>query len=242
MTTGTYYKSDNKKHDTLIVFVSYMGGTSDRLKYHIEFLNQNGFDVYTYPAFLHGKDHWKDFFPAIKTHKAGVLETWTEELRQHLNHLPGEKAIFGFSFPSSAVFPIIHERADIKALICDGGPFLNFPLAAWRFFTYHQRTNNIFLKIYLTAKICRAFRFLSTMKIIKKSLPLIPKNFPVLSLQAERDRLVPPSSINKLLKKMKQASLTVCRLKHSAHLEGLKKDKKFYMENVLNFLEKADRK
>ena len=236
---GKYHRSNNTKYNTLVVLVHHLGGTPEQLKYHVRFLNQNGFDVYTYPAFLHGKSHWKEFSPIIKKEKSQVLEIWTEELKMHLNHLPGTKIIFSFSFPSAAALMAILERTDIKALICDGGPFLNLPLATWRLFTHHYHITSLFMKIYLTGKMCMDFKLLSVGKKLIRNLPHIPSHFPVLSLQSEKDRQAPPSSINKLFKIMKQAHLTVCRLKHSPHLEGLKTEKSFYIKNVIAFLKKV---
>ena len=235
---GKYHLSDNKKYTPVIVLVHHFGGVPEQLKYHVEFLNQNGFDAYTYPAFLHGKNHWKQFFPMIKKTRSGVVKIWTEELEQHLNQLTGDKVIFSFSFPSVAALLAIPKRNDIKALICDGGPFSNLSLASWRFFTYYHQVTNIFLKIYLTGKMCMAFKALSIKKKIRRNLSYIPKDFPILSLQSIQDQQVPPSAINQLLEKMKQVHLTICQLKHSSHLEGLKKERKFYIENVLRFLER----
>ena len=133
-TKGTYHSSGNKKHDVLIVLVHHLGGVPEQFKCHVEFLNQNGFDVYTYPLFLSGKEHWKDFFPMMKKNKMGIVETWAEELKQQLNQLSGDKIIFSFSYPSLSALLIAFERKDIKALICDGGPFSHLISASWRFF------------------------------------------------------------------------------------------------------------
>ena len=84
-----------------------------------------------------------------------------------------------------------------------------------------------------------AFQALFIRKKVKKQLICIPKNFPILSLQSEKDKLVPVSSINKFFRQIKQVYLTIALLKHSAHLEGLKKERDLYMENVLAFLQKV---
>ncbi|MDE0119885.1 MAG: DUF829 domain-containing protein [Bdellovibrionales bacterium] len=235
----TIIPSHKKKHDTKIIFIHHLGGEPVHLKHHVEFLNQNGFDVYTYPAFLHGKEDWDAFFPLIKKSKKGILEIWTEELEQQLNQLNGKKIIFSFSFPSVSALLAISKRTDIKALICDGGPFLDLWSSCWRFFTYHQQIKSVLFKLYLTGRMYFAFQALSIRRKIKKQLMHIPKNFPILSLQSEQDQLVPASSINKFFKQMKQVHLTTVPLKDSAHLEGLKKERDFYMKSVLTFLQKV---
>ena len=236
---GKFIRSDNKKYDTTVVFVHHLGGTPEQLNPHVAFLNQGGFDVYTYPAFLNGKERWEDFSPLIKKSRMGILEKWVEELEQQLDQLNGSKIIFSFSFPSVAALMVISKRKDVKALICDGGPFFDLWSASWRFFTYHQDIGNIFFKIHLTCKMYFAFRILSIRKKIKKQLLRIPKGFPILSFQSEQDQLVPASSINKFFKQMKQVHLTIALLKHSSHLQGLKEERYFYIENVLTFLQKV---
>ena len=236
--SGQYHSSENKKHDLIIVLVHHLGGEPEQLKYHVQFLTQNGFDVYTYPAFLHGKDHWRGFLPALKKNKKAVLEIWAEELEQHLKSLPGLKIIFSFSFPSACVFLLIPKRKDIKALICDGGPFMNFPLMCWRLLTHYHGVSNVFLKIHLMIKMNVRFKCLFVGKRLKHFLSLIPKGFPILSLQAEQDKQVPPVYINKFLELVKQADIIVCRLKKSAHLKGLKTERELYIKNVLKFLNK----
>ena len=232
---GAYHASECKRQNTLIVLTHHLGGLPRQLNRHVEFLNQNGFDAYTYPAFLHGKDHWKDFLPALKNRKQGVLEIWATELQDRLNHLPaGPKALFSFSFSCVSALLVIPQRQDIKALICDGGPFLDFPQACFRLITHYHRASGFFFKLCLTGKIHRAFKVRS--KKVHKSLGLMPHNFPILSLRGERDQQAPPIVIDRFFRKAKNPHITVCQLKHSAHLKGLKTEREFYIKNVMDFL------
>lgn len=235
-TKGQYHKSGNRKYNVLIVLIHHLGGVPEQFKYHVEFLNQNGFDVYTCPFFLSGKEHWKAFFPMMKKNKIGIVETWAKELEQQLNDLSGNKIIFSFSYPSLSALLIASERKDIKALICDGGPFSHLISASWRFFTYHLKTNNIFLKFYLVGKMYFAFYDKFAWKKVKQLN--LPHHFPILSFQGEKDQLIPPLFINDFFKKIKHVNLNVCRLPNSSHLEGLKQDRKLYVEAVFNFLKK----
>ena len=233
-----YHPAYNKKHTSSIILIHHLGGVPEQLNHHIEFLNRNGFDIYSYPAFLNGKSQWKDFLPLLKKTKAGVVKIWTEELEEVLDHCQGNKILFSFSFPSLAALLAAPRRKDIKALICDGGPFSYLLLAIWRFFTYYQSISNIFLKIYLTGQMYLAFKASYIKKDIQKQLPNIPINFPVLSIQSLKDQQIPPSYINRFFREIKKISLTVCLLKHSPHLQGLKTEREFYIKNVLNFLKK----
>lgn len=233
-----HFASNKKKHSTLIILVHHLGGVPEQLKHHITFLNQSGFDVYSYCAFLNGKSHWKDFLPIIKKTKEGVMEIWTKELEKILSQFKEDKIIFSFSFPALAALLAASKRKDIKTLICDGGPFSHLLLAVWRFFTYYHPIHNIFLKIYLTGHMYLAFKPSFIKKSIKKKLPHLPEDLPVLSLQSIKDQQIPPPYINSFFNKIKHINLTVCQLKNSAHLQGLKTERDFYIKNILDFLRK----
>ena len=224
----------------LIVLLHHLGGQPEYFKQHLEFLNQAGFDAYIYPAFLSGKTRLTDILPTTlrASHKLKIVTTWQKELNQHLDSLPQEKIIYSFSLPSLAALLCASERKDIKALVCEGGPFIQIPLGAWRLFTHYEPCENIFLKIYLSLKLSLAFEGFSLSQKKKKLQRLLPKSLPVLSLQAEQDLLVPPSKISKFFKGIHGIQLTRCFLKKSPHVAGLKTERDFYIKNVLAFLEK----
>lgn len=233
-----YHPAFHKKHTSSIILIHHLGGVPEQLKHHIEFLNQNRFDVYSYPAFLSGKSDWKDFLPIIKNSKEGVVKIWTKELEEVLDQCQGDKILFSFSLPSLAALLAASKRKDVKAVICDSGPFSYLFLATWRLFTHYYLISNTFVKIYLTLQMYLAFKTSYIKKDIQKQLPNIPLHFPVLSIQSLKDQQVPPSYINHFLSKLKKIRLTVCLLKHSSHLKGLKTETEFYIKNVLNFLKK----
>ena len=235
---GEYHVSNKKKYSTLIIMVHHLGGVPEQLKHHITFLNQSGFDVYSYSAFLNGKNHWKDFLPIIKNTKEGVVEIWAKELEDILDQFKEDKIIFSFSFPALAALLAASKRKDIKALICDGGPFSHLLLAVWKFFTYYHPVRNIFSKIHLTSRMYLGFKPASIKKSIKKQLPHLPESLPVLSIQSIKDQQIPPSYINSFFSKIKHINLTVCQLKNSIHLQGLKTEREFYIKNILQFLKK----
>lgn len=232
---GTYHSAPHSQYSLVIVLIHSLGSYPKQLQNHVQFLNQHGFDVYTYSAFLHKKNHWKQFLPAIKKHKKSAIDIWSQELEQHLNQLSGVKILFGFSFLSMVALLVISKRKDIKALLCDSGPFGSMFLASWKFLTYYKTVSFFILKIYLSIRMALAFKILP---IHKKQLLDIPKDFPVLSIQSQKDLQVSPSAINGFFKNLKQIKLTVVLLKNSAHLEGLKKQKLFYIQNITNFLKK----
>ena len=234
--TGALHPARGKKHPFLIVLIHHLGGEPKQFKNHIEFLNAHGFEVYTYPAFLSGKAKWEEFSPLIK--KNNVIDLWSKELNERLNRLPGKKVIFTFSFPAVSALLLLSKRKDITALICDGGPFEGLFTTCLRFFTHHEYLQNVFQKYLRAGQMALAFKAFSIKRKIKKAGRGAPKDFPILSLQGGQDRQAPPACINKALRAIPQARLTVCALKESGHLQGLKTERDFYIQSVISFLQK----
>ena len=240
-TPGTHHISANKTQDPLIVLLHCLGGMPEQLKYHINFLNEAGFDVYTYPAFLSGQDHWRSFLKNTQELKSSVMEIWTQELKHHLDQLGTgrSKIIFSFSLPSAAVFLASAQRKDIPAIICDGGPFIQIPSISWRYLTHYQKIKNLFLKIYLTGVMAQAFQVFSIKKNLQKALHQFPRKYPVLNFRALQDQQVPSWCIHDTLKPAQQINLQVCHLKSADHLEGLKKEPELYIKTTLEFLKQV---
>ena len=238
---GTYHTSAEKKYDPLIVFIHCFGGVPEQLKYHIDFLNEAGFDAYTYPAFLNGQNHWRDFVKQTNELKNNVIEIWTQELEHHLNQLGTRrsKVIFSFSLPSAAAFMVSVQRKDIVAIICDGGPFVQILPISWRYLTYYQKIKNPLLKVYLTAIMALVFQASSIKKHLTKALKQLPKDYPVLNFQALKDQQVPSQFIEDTLKPAGHINLQICGLKGADHLEGLKKNPELYTKTTLQFLKQV---
>ena len=260
-----YYPAKNQKHKLLVVMLHCLGGHTKQLKRHIAFLNSAGFSVSTYLAFGHsrgGRGELQSFdslpeatslkqkhsqqtefsvrsFVSALKNKKEVLEIWREELNQHLKGLPkGPKVIFSLSLPSVSALLSISYRKDIKALICDGGPFLHFPVCVYRLFSCYYKIPSLWLKLYLSMQMMWCFRSLLWGRVTKKIF--LPKNFPILSLRGAKDQQVHPADIHLFLKKIKVTKPQVCLLKHSDHLKGLKTEPKLYTQTVLSFLYKIN--
>ena len=224
----------NKAH---IVFIHPLGGVPEQLKHHIQFLKEAGFAVSAGSYFLSGAMKWKTFLKLTKNLKTSVLEIWLKELENHLNTLTaGPKVLFGFSLPSAVAFMAVSQRTDIKAIICDGGPFFQILRVSWNYLAYYQKISNFFLKIYLAGKMGQAFGVFSLKKKLKKAFLKLPPDFPVLSFQGLKDQQVPPAFIAKTLEQAPRIRVNTCRLETADHLEGFKKQKDFYSRQVLNFL------
>ena len=240
---GTYHTSANRKYNLLIVFVHCFGGMPEQLKYHINFLNEAGFDTYTYPAFLNGQDYWRSFLKKIKNLNSSVIKIWTQELKYHLDQLGTQrpKVIFSFSLPSAAAFLASIQRKDVPAIICDGGPFTQILPISWRYLTYYQKIKNPILKIYLTGRMAVAFQAFSIKKTLHKALYQLPRKYPVLNFRSVQDQQVPSWFIHSTLKPAQHINLQVCHLKSADHLEGLKKEPELYTKTTLQFLKQISK-
>lgn len=238
---GTHHMSDNKIYDPLIVFLHCFGGVPEQLKYHINFLNEAGFDVYTYPALFNGQNHWKHFVKQANELKNNAIEIWTQELENHLNELGTgrPKVIFSFSLPSAAAFLVSAQRKDIQAIICDGGPFVQIIPISWRYLTHYQKIKNPLLKVYLTAIMTLVFQAFSIEKLLIKAFKQLPKNYPVLNFRALKDQQVSSQFIEDTLKPAGHINLQICHLKNADHLEGLKKAPELYTKTTLQFLKQV---
>ena len=235
---GSHHISNNKIYDPLIVFLHCFGGVPEQLKHHISFLNEAGYDAYTYPALFNGQNHWREFVKQANELKTDAIEIWTQELKHHLDQLGTgrPKVIFSFSLPSAAAFLMSVQRKDIHAIICDGGPFVQILPISWRYLTYYQKIKNPLLKIYLTAMMTIVFRAPSIKRHLNKAFKQLPKNYPVLNFRALKDQQVPSPFIENTLKPAQHINLQVCHLKSADHLEGLKKEPELYAKTTLQFL------
>ena len=246
-----YYPAQNKKSHLLLVLLHCMGGHVLQLKRHIAFLNSLGFSIYTYPAFAHSTTILlpqsgdcplpESLISTLRAGKNNIFEIWAEELNQHLDHLPvaDPKVIFSFSLPSVSAFLSLSRRPDIKALICDGGPFLNVHRCVYRLFAHYYQVPSPWLKMYFSVQMAWIFRDLFLGSLIQKIQ--VPSNFPILSLRGGRDQQVHPVDINLFFQKIKTKP-QVCVLKKSDHLKGLKAEPELYTQTVQQFLNRLQKR
>ena len=79
-------------------------------------------------------------------------------------------------------------------------------------------------------------RFFSLRLKMYKALKSWPAGLPVLSFRVIEDKLVPPNSINKILKSHTHLNQTVVLIPDVQHLQGMKLQPDLYKNNLEKFL------
>jgi hypothetical protein len=233
---GEVIKSPNKKYSVTIVFVPFFFGKKPQMRRHAEFMAEIGYDSVIFNL------SYKPLKVIPKLRKSlslgwGIKHVWTHEITKILDSIPGDKIIFSFSNPTTAALEAIalREAKDVKALICDGGPFYDLLKCNWNFFTHPKPQKNPIKKIGWNV-YARGIWTVDHEKEIKRDLEALPKDFPILSIRGWLDPLVPTSSIEKAFTGHDQLDLEILNIPEGGHLDGLKKFPEIYKPRVTDFL------
>ncbi len=228
--------ASTKKFEETIVFVPFFFGTKAHMLRHADFVNELGYDAAIFTLSF-DKRYLIKKMPYDSELGWGLKHTWTREVSDVLDKIPGKKILFAFSNPSSsALEAIVHRQAkDVRALICDGGPFYDLIKCNWNYFTYEFPIPNISKKVALNA-VARIFWTPQHEAELKRDLSALPPKFPILSIRGWKDPLVPPDAIEKAFAKHNQIDLDVLNLPDGKHMDGLKNHADLYRPKVLEFL------
>jgi pimeloyl-ACP methyl ester carboxylesterase len=218
-----------------IVFTPHFGGDISSIRRHQEFFSKLGYKTAFVPyEFGPQKNAPRTIFYM----KAGVTGLWLSQLTSVLDKITGPKIIFSFSFPSCIVFQLMAEvpRSDVKAWITDGGPFLWPWLGISNYFKYTRRDLPQW-KI----SAAGAFGFVVLggplyMWRINRWVRKMPRAFPILSIRAGKDALVPEASIEALFALNKDLNVKVLRIPEAEHMLGLKSFPEIYKPPLEQFL------
>ncbi len=232
---GEIVKSPNKKHSETVVFVPFFFGKKQQMKRHADFMAELGYDSVIFNLTY----KWYNAIPKLKDSIKlgwGIKHIWAQEITKILDSIPGDKILFTFSNPTTAALEAIHLRnaKDIKALICDGGPFYDLLKCNWNFFTHEKQVKG--LKKLGWNAYARGIWTIDHEKEIARDLSALPKNFPVLSIRGWLDPLVPASSIEKAFQGHDHLDLEILNLPEGGHLDGLKNFPEVYKPRVSDFL------
>jgi hypothetical protein len=233
---GEFISAQKKKYSETVVFVPFFFGKKQHMKRHAEFMAELGYDSVIFNLSY----KWLKVIPKLKSSLKlgwGIKHVWTREITKVLDSIPGDKIIFAFSNPSTAALEAIQLRQakDIKAFICDGGPFFDLLKCNWNFFTYEKPQKNPIKRLGWNA-YARGIWTIDHEKEIARDLSSLPKNFPILSIRGWLDPLVPTSCIEKAFKGHNQLDLEILNLPQGGHLDGLKKFPEVYKPRVADFL------
>ncbi len=244
---GEYLKSPSKKFNETIVFVHHFGGHKRSTRRHQNLVLEAGFDCVTFNLYFNsarGQQSFRHRFKKMFFHFAkgrrNFINQWTDELAEILDTLPGRKIIFSLSSPSTAVAGNIgrDHRKDISAWVCDCGPFLDAWTCFWNYNVHLSGAQNWLMTFVFNTIGFIMFGGIFYKTRMKKWVLSFPKGFPVLSLRAQKDALVPPVSIDRFFSLSDGLDLVSHTFVEAGHLDAVKKNEHQYKEIVLTFLQK----
>ena len=161
---------------------------------------------------------------------------WQHQIQAVLDHVVGEKIVYGFSGPSLAGFCACKGRKDIKKYICDGGPFTQLYNNTKSYFYEDLRIRNPWLNsvtAYLGTALWGGKRGL---KNLNTTLLQWPKNIPILSIRGVEDPIVAIETIDEIFSPHPHLDLKVLELPYGKHLDGLKEFPEKYTQTLLPFI------
>lgn len=237
---GQLYPAVKRKFSPLIFFVHFYQGDKRRLLRHIRLVNSLGFDAFAFNLKENPKHIWNYTFNSQM--KFGLKHMYAEQITELLNLLPGKKIIFSFSNPSASAIEAIAFRNhfDILGLICDSGPSAKFKNSSWNLFRHEKHYH--FAKTLVASQILSYLWSPLLHNDIHQDLLKFPADFPILSLQGEKDLLIPPDHIEAAFTPHKQLDYKKFVIKNCGHLLGLRDFPDVYKPVVKDFLFKISEK
>lgn len=220
-------RASTRLFEETIVFTHHFGGHGASTKRHQDFVNELGYDCVSFTLTC-------DWQPSYRAH---LREIWKTQLRHVLDEVAGPKILYTFSSPSITTADILanEPRADIRAWICDGGPFLE---------TFHCLKNYYREQTRLPAWGQWAAATVGYFVIGGWGLPAavrewmknISPEIGILSIRAGQDKLVPEHAIDAFFASGDDLHLEKFELPSAEHLEGLKNFPSEYKPRVKEFL------
>lgn len=243
---GELFKSkklNGKPSSHLVFFVHFLGGHKKVLKRHVEFVNELGFDAYVFNV----NDSWKDYSyvpVSQKSKKFGLKHVMADQIENHLNLFPHykNKIVFAFSNIAASAMEAIARRIelkkckDIKGMICDSGPGLDFMSASYNLIKHQFKVTSFVSRLVRTPILAYGWSP-QLNKDIYSDLEKFPKNFPLLSIRGWRDLLISPQSIDQVFEPHKNLKWKKLNLPEAGHINGLRDFPSEYCPAVESFLE-----
>ncbi|MGE0762389.1 MAG: hypothetical protein AB7N80_03825 [Bdellovibrionales bacterium] len=235
---GRYSRAKQKRFQETAVFVHHYGGHAASVKPHQDFLNDLGMDSV---AFTLSNGHRLGLLnkidkPVLKDAHLLLRKRWINEITDVLNAVPGPKIVYSFSFPSAPALISMSARKDVRAWICDGGPFLMLLTCLWNYFTHIEPTP-IWLRPTRVSLSAASLEVWDLAEDLHSALNKLPQNFPVLSIRAWQDQLVPIEAIDKVFSGNNSGlHLETLTLPEAGHIDGLQRFPEEYKPRVAKFL------
>jgi pimeloyl-ACP methyl ester carboxylesterase len=202
---------------------------------HYRYLNDKGFDCVSFNLLLGSTPKKFSWHPDLRYFYKGVFYLWTRQIRSVLDHVEGEKIVYGFSGPSLSAFWACHNRGDILKVVCDGGPFHHVYGNTRNFFRYVVGIKQPWLNK-LAAFVGAAiwgYRPLDKLhKVLRSWSPAIP----ILSIRGVQDEIVAINSIRQVFEPHGNLQVSTLELEAGRHLNGMRDFPEPYCKSLLTFL------
>lgn len=234
---GILVSAARRKFQETIVLVHHFGGNRASMKRYQDYLAELGFDSV---AFTLGMPHRPKILKGSLAEeiRPRLRSRWEKEISEVLDAVPGSKIVYSFSFPSSAaaIAMSLRPKDEIRAWICDGGPFLMPLTCFWNYFTKHDVTPRLWRRGARIALGFASLQFWSLAADLRKALNKFPKDFPVLSIRSWQDPLVPIAAIDEAFEGHKQLRLETLTLPEAGHVDGFIRFPGDYKPRLSQFL------
>jgi hypothetical protein len=234
------FEAKNRLYQATAILVPFFDSRIEQLTPHVRLLNQLGFTVVTFELKI-GKWPWA----ALKAHpqsdgQVGLKHLWAKQIAEILDQVSDQKILFTLSNPTSSTLEAMTYRKtkspydDIQLMICDGGPFDLMWTCTENLLEHYYRWKNPLLRKILNIGMFTLWSP-NHHKSLHQSMRQIPKGFPILSIRAGQDELVPPKAIQEAFRGHDQIHLEVLDLPEAKHLKGLRDYSEIYRAKVAEF-------
>lgn len=217
-----------------VVFIHNMWGSHKTGSRHAKMFNAMGFPCVTFDLYK-STSMATTLSPQIKLPPKFLSNYLEEQITDVLDSISGDKIIFAFSGPSMCAFAASYARKDIKAFICDGGPFKNIWACTKRMFAQLSPIPTDFLHGLMSAGACW-FWGPGAYERFQQALRHWPPARPILSIRGLKDPIVFPENIAAAFANHPHLPLSIFNLPEGGHIDGLKKFPKDYEEAIKNFM------
>lgn len=232
---GKWHRSKKKSFEEIIFFVHFYLGSPKLLQRHVHFVNDLGFDAFTFQL----DDQWSlTQWPMTKDFKIGIKHRYADQIEYLLNQINERKIIFSFSNPSASAIEAMASRhcSDVTALICDSGPSGPGKAVKSAFNLLEtQIYKSTFKSLFRLPFFAMQWSYLAHFDL-KDQLDSFPEGFKVLSIQGWKDALIPPDHIDDVFQSHKQLDWRKLSLPEAEHLVGLRDYPELYKPMVKKFL------
>ena len=237
---GQLFLAPEKKYKEIIFFVHFYGGQKKKLRRHIQFVNDLGFDAFAFNLYRTKISFKLWQIPIAPNGRLGLKHVYSQQIDQLLNLIPEKKILYTFSNPSASGIESMARRfcQDSVAVICDSGPSARFEESFNNMAKKDYNLNNWIIRK-ASLKVLTPFWSPHAHRDIHQDLGIFPKGFKILSIRGWKDHLISPEQIDDVFEPHSQIDWRKLSLPLAGHLNGLRDFPEEYRPPVQKFLEEV---